>query len=256
MSVTGNHESGPTVVGCAPIDQHGAALLALGIAAAFVRKLTVGEGTRIEGSLFNAALDLQAEALAKYMTRRPGREILRRDKHVGSWYHNAPYGVYRLRDAHIVLSMNDPARIADSLRSEALRAMQTFDLYEHRDEFARAVACEMASCTFAEIEHAFAQTGIWYERVQDYDDLAADPQALHNAVFQKVVIGRKHATIVAHPLRYDGATPALRRIPIAVGQDTSIVLAEIGYTPEQVSALIDEGVVIAPSTRLREADPV
>lgn len=37
------------------------ALLAMGIAAAYVRKLTTGEGTRVEGSLFAAGFDIQTE---------------------------------------------------------------------------------------------------------------------------------------------------------------------------------------------------
>ncbi|MEC5293298.1 MULTISPECIES: CaiB/BaiF CoA transferase family protein [unclassified Aurantimonas] len=247
MAVTGNHETGPVVIGCAPVDQHGGALLALGITAAYARKLKTGKGTRIEGSLFNAALDLQAEALTKYLTRRPGREVLRRDAHVGSWYHNAPYGVYRLTDAFIVLSMNDPARLAAALDSEPLRAMQHLDLYEHRDEFARQVARELENWRLNDLAAPFAEHAIWYERVQDYDDLIADPQAIHNQVFREVAIGGGTATLVNHPLRYDGELPELHRLPLAIGQDSRDVLSEIGYEQAQIEAFIGDDIVVAPA---------
>lgn len=248
MAVTGNHETGPVAVGCAPIDQHGAALLALGITAAYVRRLTTGKGTRVEGSLFSAALDLQAEALTKYLTRRPGRDILKRDIHVGSWYHNAPYGVYPLRDAHIVLSMNEPTRLADALDSEALRAMRGVDLYEHRDTFARLVARELADRSLADVSGPFSSNKIWYERVQDYDEVARDPQALHNDAFRRIAIGDADATLVNHPLRYDGKLPALKRLPIAIGHDTREILGQLGYQANEIENLLASRVVVAPDT--------
>jgi crotonobetainyl-CoA:carnitine CoA-transferase CaiB-like acyl-CoA transferase len=66
IAATGGGEDGPSVVGAAVVDQHGGALLAMGILGAFVRRLQTGKGTRIESSLFAAAIDLQVEALTKY----------------------------------------------------------------------------------------------------------------------------------------------------------------------------------------------
>ncbi len=63
VAVTGHLDTGPVAVGCAAIDQHGAAILALGIAGAYVKKLKTGKGTRVEASLLNAGLDLQTEPL-------------------------------------------------------------------------------------------------------------------------------------------------------------------------------------------------
>jgi crotonobetainyl-CoA:carnitine CoA-transferase CaiB-like acyl-CoA transferase len=247
MSATGNHETGPIVVGCAPIDQHGGALLALGVVAAYANRLVTGKGRRVEGNLFNAALDLQAEALTKYLTRRPGRDILMRDIHVGSWYHNAPYGAYSLRDATIVLSMNDPKRLAAALDSGTLRAMQDLDLYEYRDEYAREVARILALHALGDVVEPFRRHGVWFERVQDYDDLVGDRQAIHNRVFETVRLGQGEATLVNHPLRYDGQAPALRRLPLAAGQDSREVLAEVGFAEEEVDRLMAAGVIVAPT---------
>ena len=107
MSVTGNQESGPVAVGAATVDQHGGALMAMGILAAYVKRLTTGKGTRIETSLFASGIDLQSEALTKYFVSGRDRSVLERDKHVGSWYHEAPYGVYKLADCYVALSMNE-----------------------------------------------------------------------------------------------------------------------------------------------------
>ena len=47
MSATGHEHGRSKSVGSAVIDQHAGALLAMGIVAAYVRKLTTGEGTRV-----------------------------------------------------------------------------------------------------------------------------------------------------------------------------------------------------------------
>lgn len=246
MAATGNRDSGPVATGCAPIDQHGGALLALGIVSAHVQRLQTGKGTRIEGSLFNAALDLQSEALTKYMCRRPGREIFQRDAHVGSWYHNAPYGVYKLTDAYIALSMNDPLKLANSLNSDYLRGLVNLDMYEQRDEFARAVASTLASHSLDQVEGPFNEHGIWFEPVRDYEDLLYDPQALHNQVFHSVDIGDQTATVVNHPLRYDGELRPTHRFPFHAGQDTTEVLDELGFSTNQIEGFYASGIVAGP----------
>jgi crotonobetainyl-CoA:carnitine CoA-transferase CaiB-like acyl-CoA transferase len=64
------HQGQSDPLGSAIVDQHAGALLAMGITAAYVRKLTTGEGTRVEGSLFAAGFDIQTEPLTAC---RPGR---------------------------------------------------------------------------------------------------------------------------------------------------------------------------------------
>ncbi|MDB5363691.1 MAG: Racemase, partial [Rhodospirillales bacterium] len=247
IAATGGGEAGPTVIGAAVVDQHGGALLAMGILGAFVRKLQTGQGTRIESSLFGAAIDLQTEALTKYFAADRRQERMRRDRHVGSWYHDAPYGLYELADdVRVVLSMNDPVRLAEALDSDVLRELQSIDRYEERDRYARAVAGVLRGKRFAEIAPAFDAHAIWYERVQDYEELLADPQAQHNEAFRTVEIHGKPVTIVNHPLRYDGKVPGYRGLPLTPGSDSLEILAELDYRPEEAQELVRAGIVGAP----------
>jgi len=247
VAATGSADAGPTIVGAAVVDQHGAALLAMGVLAAFVRKLQTGEGTRVEASLFQAGIDLQAEALTKYFARGVGGDPMARGENVGSWYHHAPYGRYRLRDCAIVLSMNDPARLAEALDSDALRALVDIDRYAERERYAAAVAQELLPRAWSDVAAAFDRHGVWYERVQSYDELAEDPQARHLGVFTDWPVGETSARLVSHPLRYDGKTPAARRMPLYVGCDSRAVLEEAGISRDEIEALIAAGVVGAPA---------
>ncbi len=243
VAATGGGEHGPAVVGAAIVDQHGGALLAMGILGAFVRKLQTGEGARVESSLFGAGVDLQSEALTMYYAA-PGRaKLLERDQHVGSWYHDAPYGLYKLKDCRIVLSMNDPSKLATALDSPALRAIERVDRYAERDRYARAVDDVLRDRTFAEASPAFEAHGIWHERVQDYEELRQDPQAIHNGFFGEVDIRGKTATYINHPLRYDGELPTCRTIPLKAGADSFEILSELGYDAAEQRRLVESGAV-------------
>ena len=247
MAVTANHEVGPTAVGAAIVDQHGGALLAMGVLAGYVRRLRTGEGTRVEGSLLNAGIDLQTEALTKYFARSVKGDVFTRDRHVGSWYHHAPYGVYRVADGHIALSMNEAAKVAEALDSDALRALNEIDRYADRDRYARAVAAEIRDWSCAELAAAFDAHGVWFERIQDYDALRADPQVVFSECFREVPVGGdgRTATLVNHPLRYDGALPEYRRMPVTAGEHSREILAELGYGREEIEGFVASEVVVS-----------
>lgn len=248
IAATGGGANGPSAVGAAVVDQHGGALLAMGILGAYVRRLQTGEGTLVESSLFAAGIDLQTEALTKYYAVKDRPDVFTRDRHVGSWYHDAPYGVYALADAHMVLSMNDPVKLAAALDSDALRALQDIDRYAERDRYAQAVAAELRTRRFGDISPVFDAHAIWHERVRNYDDLLQDPQAIHNEVFREInVPGGGRALLVNHPLRYDGALPAYRRMPFHAGQDSLAILRRLGLDEAECQALVDAQVVDVPT---------
>jgi crotonobetainyl-CoA:carnitine CoA-transferase CaiB-like acyl-CoA transferase len=93
----------------------------------------------------------------------------------------------------------------------------------------------------------FDREAIWYQRVQEYDDLPDDPQIRHNQVFREVPVKGGRAVLVNHPNRYDGEVPPLRHLALEIGADTRAVLAEIGYAADEIEALIAGGAVHAPA---------
>ncbi|WMS42939.1 CaiB/BaiF CoA-transferase family protein [Acuticoccus sp. MNP-M23] len=247
VAATGGGPQGPTVVGAAVVDQHGASLLAMGILAAFVRKLQTGEGGRVEASLFQAALDLQTEAMTKYFARQVEGDVMARGPNVGSWYHDAPYGAYALADANIVLSMNDAGRLADALDSDRLRALSGIDRYAERERYASAMAEALAPRTFADVSERFDAAGIWHERIQSYDDVRADPQAQHLGAFTEADVHGTPVSLLTHPIKYDGVTPPLRTMPLSAGADSRAILTELGVSDADVDALAARGVIGVPA---------
>lgn len=253
IAATGHLHEKPTPIGFAAADQHGAALLAMGIIGAYVRKLTTGQGSQVEASLLNAGIDLQTEPLTIYHTRRASRDIFKRQENLGTWFHEAPYGVYRCADCWLALSMNDGHRLAAALDSPRLRELADVDRYAERDTYAAAVADELRDRGYEDLVAAFDEQKIWYQRVHDYDDLMRDPQVRHNGVFREVPVKGGTAVLVNHPLRYDGETPPLRRLPIEIGEDTREVLAEVGLSDDEIEQLIASGAVRAYEKERQEA---
>lgn len=248
MSATGHEHGRAKSVGSAVIDQHAGALLAMGIVAAYVRKLTTGEGTRVEGSLFAAGFDLQTEPLTVYMSYRPGAEIMTRDPHLSSWYHHAPYGVYQLKDAEIAVSTNPVKRLAEALDSDELRAIQHVHPYEERDKVASVFARVLKDRNYAEVSAAFDKHAVWYGKVHDFDDVADDPQVEALEVFRRTEVNGGTVVLVNHPNRYDGKVPELVTKGLKLGEHTREILAEHGYSAEEIADLLARKIVTAPES--------
>lgn len=101
----------------------------------------------------------------------------------------------------------------------------------------------LADLTFEGVKTRFEANGVWFERVQDFEDMRNDPQAAYAEIFRDVPVGDATATLINHPLRYDGGVPAYRGVPLVAGQDTRAVMAEIGYSEAEVADLITQGAV-------------
>lgn len=246
MSATGVKHGEARPVGSAIIDQHAGALLAMGIVAAYVRKLTTGEGTLVESSLFSAGFDLQTEPLTVFMSTRPGGDVINRNPHLASWYHHAPYGVYRVSDGEMAVSANPLPKLAEALDSDVLRALGDIDRHKERNKVAAVFASVLETRTYADVAAAFDRHGIWYGPVHDFDDVAEDPQVAALGVFREEdILGRK-VTLVNHPIRYDDQIPALRVKGLFVGQHTREILAEHGFTDAQIDDLVARRVVGVP----------
>ncbi len=246
IAATGHLHERPVPIGFAAADQHGAALLAMGILGAYIKKLRTGQGTRVDASLLNAGLDLQTEPLTLYFSGRFDREKFRRNRNLATWFHEAPYGVYRCADCWLALSLNDPQKLAGALDSARLAEIADIDRHDERDRYAELLAEELKDRRFADLAVGFDAQAIWYQRVLEYYELRDDPQIRHNQMFRDVRVPGGTATLVNHPNRYDGEVPPLRRLALAIGEDTREVLGELGYARAEINDLVARGVIAAP----------
>ena len=246
MAITGQAANGPRPAGVSVIDHHGAALFAMGILAALVRRTRTGQGCRVDASLMQAALDLQAESLTAWMNAPQPPAAVNAYQHVGGWYYAAPYGVYPTKDSHLALSISVLATIGEIIGEPRLATYDIKDTWTKQDEISNLIAARLKLKTNAEWMAIMAPRKIWHAPVQDYRQIVEDPQVQHMQSLVTVPgAGPEKAPIrlVNHPLRYDGQTAEVRLPPKPLGAQTNEILVELGFSNAEIASLVDHGTV-------------
>lgn len=244
---TGPAEGGPVAVGTVPIDQHTATIYASAILAALFERERTGIARRVEVNMLQAALDLQAESIVAWMNGAPRRSPRGGDG-LAAWFSPAPYGLHAAGDGHLILSMASPQAIAEALEMPELADYSAEDCFSKSGEINRLVAARLEQETLAFWLPRLEAAGVWHEVVRDYDSLKDNPQLRHLSAFLEArTQGGSAMTVLAHPIRYDGEAPAMRLPPQPLGGQTREVLAEIGYSGDEIEALVAARAVAATS---------
>jgi crotonobetainyl-CoA:carnitine CoA-transferase CaiB-like acyl-CoA transferase len=246
MAITGQARTGPRPVGVSAVDHHGAALFAMGILAALVRRQRTGRGCRVDASLMQAALDLQAESLVAWLNAAPKPAAIHAHAHVAGWHYAAPYGVYATSDGHLALSLSPLGALAEVLREPKLATYAEKDTWTKKDEIGGLIAQALAAATTAQWVARLEPLKIWHAPVQGYREVAADPQVGHMQSLVTVPgAGDTGApvTLLNHPVLYDGQTAAVRLPPQPLGAQTREVLCEIGLTAAEIASLAEARVI-------------
>lgn len=239
-TLSGRAEDPPALIGSAIVDQHAATLGALGILAALLQRNATGQGSKVDSNLLSAALDLQIEPLNYHLN---GAKLFDRSQSgISSRFHQAPYGAFRTADGWLTMSLSDGATLAATFSDAKFTTWSRDDQFDHREEVNQRVADHMLTKTTGEWEQILAEHGIWYAKVRDYDEVLADPQLeANNSIVSFTDPHGGPVKLLAHPIRYDGQVPPVRRTPPMSGEHTGEVLEELGYAAEQIGQLRTKG---------------
>lgn len=78
-------------------------------------------------------------------------------------------------------------------------------------------------------------------------EIKADPQVIQNECLMQIPVRGGAATVLAHPVRYDGVAPGLRRMPVDLGTDTRAVLRDVGFSDDAIADLVSSEVILDPA---------
>lgn len=244
-----SHQGGqgkPPVFLVLAISDYGAAILgAYGVAMALFARARTGKGTRVETSLLNAAMGTQS-----------GRFILSPNMSNGAAPEDAfgpgpTYRIYPTTDGWIFLGVKKDeewSRLVRVLGRQDLDEDSRFDIEAKRVQasteltsiLAEAFATESSARWLERLEAA----GVPCSPVNYFADLFDHPQVRRNGLVVE------HDSPDAGPVRQLGVpvmlskTPGIARGPApALGQHTDKVLADLGYSPDDIQELRRKRVV-------------
>ena len=242
MAITGQASTGPRPAGASVIDHHGAALFAMGILAAIVRRQRTGQGCRVDASLMQSALDLQAEPLVAWLNAAAKPPAIQAYAHVAGWYYAAPYGVYATRDGHMALSLSPLETLAEAIGEPRLGTLRRQGQLDEAGRDRRADRRKARDGDHGRVDRAhgaaqdLARAGAGLCR-----DRRRPAGQAHEVPGHGGRRGRDRApvTLVNHPVLYDGETAQVRLPPQPLGAQTREVLTELGLGPAEIEALAE-----------------
>lgn len=241
--ITGTRSSGPRPVGVSAADHHGAALYALGILGALIRRQRTGKGCFVDVDLMSASINLQMESFVSYFNSDYQDSLLSPEA-IGGWYNSAPYGIYAALDGHVAISHCDLNVLADALKIPDLKRFIHSDLFDCREDVAEIISQRLKHLSLEQIMNTLLPLRVWCAKVNDYQDVGDDPQVQHNQnfIFTKSAKGTP-MTLVNHPIRYDGEVAEVRIPPQPLGAQTAEILLELGWDKASIKKLVENKVI-------------
>lgn len=246
MSITGEEHGAPVRVGTSVVDLTAGANAVQGILAALYVRERTGRGQRVESSLLEGQISWLTYHAAAYLASGevPGR--------LGSYHASvAPYGAFPTRDGYLVVAVATDAlwrRFCGALEHPELvndpRFARNPDRCSNRDALHETLTPILAQRGAADWAAAMDAAGVPCSPVNSIDTVLSLPQALH----REMVVNIPRADLP--DLRLPGVAIKLSETPGAVrvppprlGEHTDEVLAELGYTAEQIGDLRGKNIV-------------
>jgi crotonobetainyl-CoA:carnitine CoA-transferase CaiB-like acyl-CoA transferase len=247
MSVTGERDGGPVLVGIPVADFASAMINVQAMLLGLMARDRSGEGQRIEAPML--------AALALGLTTRVGAYFATGENPVrwGSQHSQVvPYQAFRTADGYAVAGAWDEKAwkpICSLLGIPDIGNDERFDTnpkrVENRDEITEILAARMVLKTTREWEKLFEEAGLLFAPVNTFSDVLESDHAKAMGLveeFDHPVAGRIRT--VAPAIRMTRTPADTLAAPPLLGQHTRAILAETGYSGAEIDRLLAEGLVV------------
>ena len=228
MSVTGTEGQDPVRVGPSIVDKGTAMWSVIGILTALYRRQQTGEGTEIGTSLFETALAWMADHAANNSgSDQPPKRMGTENAGI------TPYKAYQANDGWLVIAAGNDAmfrRLADILGhpnwAEQSEFASNAARVENRDRLNDMVAGAISTASISSWVDKFDAADVPCAPLQSLDTVLAHPQTKAVGMVQSPPDAP--VSLFGLPIRFDGERPPLRSSAPALGQDSDLILGEVG----------------------------
>lgn len=164
----------PTPMGISVVDILAGTHLAQGILAALVKRDTTGEGSLVQVSMLESALDFQFEVFTNFLN--DGEELPERsEKNHAHSYVAAPYGVYETMDGYLALAMGSIPQLSELLSCPALTKYDDpKNWFRQRDEIKKILADHLKNQKTKYWLDILEPADIWCAKVLTIEELTAE----------------------------------------------------------------------------------
>lgn len=242
MSVTGEPDGPPVLVGDSIGDTLAGIHAAQAIAAALFARERSGHGATLDVAMFDCLFSVLPTALAGWQATgaRPGR-------HGADHPLSAPFGAYRARDGRVMIAVANTAlfaRLADTIGRPDLATDPRFASDAGRKQNAAALRVEIEGWTgtrdVAEVVATLTDAGLPAAPIRSVDEAADSPQALARDLLPQVDHPKLGPLRLPRaPVRFDGTTPPLPRPAPDPGADGAGTLSRhLGLSPTEIAEIL------------------
>lgn len=247
MSISGHPESGPTRTGYFSVDMSTALNAAFAISAALFRRHLTGEGQRIDVSMLDTAVVMQAAQMSNYLVTNTLPELMGNRSPTKSPTANVFASadgfvqIVALREAHVkaLFTLLGVADMYDTYPEPAIRIA-------HTDEINAVIKPALAAQSSAHWISELGKLGIPCAPIQTLDEVAAEPQFDHRLIFTEIPNPQTpdaSVKVVSAGHVSEPAPPKVQRPSPSLGQDNDNVLGELGYSEHEIAELRAQRVI-------------
>ncbi len=257
MDITGDVDRGPAKVGAPVSDTTAGILGAMGCIAAYAHKMKTGEGQRVDTSLFEAAIThtYWQSAICFATGESPGR--------MGTAHPlNAPYQTFETKDGWINIgaaNQRNWERLLECIEAPELGEDPRFAVNSARmanlDALVEVLTVHFRERTTEEWLELLEEAGLPAGPVFSIKEMQDDPQTIAREMVPATdhpVAGRVQT--VGLPVKLSETPGGVVRPAPLFGQHTREVLAELGYSDDEIAQLLKSGGVIASDATARAAE--
>ena len=246
MSLTGEIGSDPVMVGVPQADMVAGMFGAFAIVAALFARERTGAGQVVDATMIGGQVALLSRQAARFFA---DGTVPRPEGNVHASI--VPYQTFRASDGFVNVGVANNA-----LWERFCRALELEELLEdprftdnpkrvaHRKEIVPMIERRMRTLTKGDIVRRLREANVPVGPINGLDEVFADPVVRHLGLVAEIdhpIAGRVRAPGI--PVRMSGTPPSVREHPPLLGEHTDAILADVGYSAEEIAALRRDGAV-------------